>query len=162
MVFPMEDDYAFGVLQSGLHAAWLAARGSTLKDDRRYTSSTVFASFPWPQAPGAAEVAAVARAAVALRAVRGELQAARGCGLGALSAAAAAPLAEAHAALDAAVRVAYGMDAGADALSFLRDLNQACAAREAEGGVVVGPGLPPGVAAEGLITTDALAAPELG
>ena len=107
-VFPLEDDYSFGVLQSDLHAAWLDARGSTMKGDRRYTSSTVFASFPWPQAPDARQVAAIAGAAVALRTARRALEDRRGPGLRALYASMELPLAAAHAALDAAVRAAYG------------------------------------------------------
>ena len=155
-VFPLEDDYSFGVLQSGVHAAWFEARCSTMKGDRRYTSSTVFDSFPWPQAPAAAEVAAVALAAASLRAVRRAL----GNRLGALYRTAGPPLAAAHATLDAAVRAAYGMGRG-DPLAFALDLNRACAAREAAGRSVVGPGLPPGIAAAGLVTGDAVPPPEL-
>jgi hypothetical protein len=47
-VFAFEDDYAMGVLLSSLHRAWAKSRSSTLEDRLRYTSSTVFASFPWP------------------------------------------------------------------------------------------------------------------
>jgi hypothetical protein len=152
-VFPLADDYSFGILQSGLHGAWALSRGSSLKRDRRYTSSTVFDSFPWPQAPSAEQVAAVAEAAVAVRAQRGE----EGC-LRALYAAlerpGAHPLGAAHAALDAAVAAAYGLAPGQDPLAFLLDLNHACADREARGLSVVGPGLPPGVA--GLVSDDAV------
>ena len=55
MVFPMPDDYSFGLLQSGLHWAWFKARCSTLKGDFRYTSDTVFDTFPWPQTPTLAQ-----------------------------------------------------------------------------------------------------------
>jgi hypothetical protein len=48
-VFAFSDDYSFGVLQSGIHWAWFAARCSTLKGDFRYTSDTVFDTFRWPQ-----------------------------------------------------------------------------------------------------------------
>jgi N-6 DNA Methylase len=159
-VFPLEDDYSFGVLQSDVHAAWFDARCSTMKGDRRYTSSTVFDSFPWPQAPDAGQVAAVAGAATGLRAVRRALREDCGGRLGALYRTMAPPLADAHAALDAAVRAAYGMGGG-DPLAFLLELNHACAAREAGGLPIVGPGLPPGVAAAGLVTADAIPPPEL-
>lgn len=69
-VFPLADDYSFGILQSGLHWQWFTERCSTMKADWRYTSNTVFDSFPWPQAPSIKSIAAVAEAAVALRALR--------------------------------------------------------------------------------------------
>jgi hypothetical protein len=51
MVFPYDDDYSFGVLQSGTHWAWFTNRCSTLTGRFRYTSKTVFDSFAWPQKP---------------------------------------------------------------------------------------------------------------
>lgn len=45
-VFALDDDYAFAVLSSGVHTGW--ARTSTLKGDIRYTPTSVFATFPWP------------------------------------------------------------------------------------------------------------------
>jgi hypothetical protein len=48
VVFAFEDDYAFGILSSAAHRAWAWARSSTLKGDIRYTPTTVFETFPWP------------------------------------------------------------------------------------------------------------------
>ncbi|MGB3542293.1 MAG: DNA methyltransferase, partial [Rubrivirga sp.] len=73
MVFPLEDDYSHGILQSSMHWAWFTERCSTLKGDPRYTSSTVFNSFPWPQAPALEAALEVAESAVALRALRRDL-----------------------------------------------------------------------------------------
>jgi len=168
-VFPLQDDYSFGVLQSDLHWRWITARASTMKGDVRYTSRTVFDSFPWPQAPGADQIGAVAKAAVALRALRRELATPRGLGLRALYAAMEQPgphpLAAAHAALDAAVRAAYGVSRRDDPLAFLLELNRACAAREAEGLSITGPGLPSGFPAGrspgGLVSEDAVQPPVL-
>jgi hypothetical protein len=42
------DDYFLGVLSSSLHTAWAWTRSSTLKGDIRYTPTTAFATFPWP------------------------------------------------------------------------------------------------------------------
>ncbi|HSH37149.1 MAG TPA: DNA methyltransferase, partial [Chthoniobacterales bacterium] len=70
VVFPFADDYSFGILQSDLHWRWFNARCSTLGGTFRYTSDTVFDTFPWPQSPGREQVAEVAAAAVALRALR--------------------------------------------------------------------------------------------
>ncbi|MRG98133.1 N-6 DNA methylase [Polyangium spumosum] len=165
MVFPLEDDYSFGVLQSGIHWAWFNARCSTLKRDWRYTSNTVFDSFPWPQTPDAKQVAAVAKAAVELRKLRRELARRDKLSLRAMYASmedpGKHPLKDAHASLDAAVRAAYGMGARKDPLAFLLDLNQACAAREAKGQTITGPGLPPGIPTKGLVTKDAIEPPSL-
>jgi hypothetical protein len=66
VVFPMADDYSFGVIQSLIHFAWFKARCSTLGGTFRYTSDTVFDTFPWPQTPTRTQIEAVAKEAVAL------------------------------------------------------------------------------------------------
>ena len=123
VVFPFADDYSFGILQSGIHWAWFTATCSTLKGDFRYTSDTVFDTFPWPQSPTLAQVKAVAEAAVSLRALRREIMAANGWSLRDLYRTLETPganrLRDAHAALDSAVRAAYGMKATEDPLAFL-------------------------------------------
>lgn len=50
-VFTFADDYSFGILQSDVHWRWFVERCSTLKGDFRYTSTTVYDTFPWPQSP---------------------------------------------------------------------------------------------------------------
>ena len=47
-VFGFDDDYRLGVLSSTAHTAWAWERSSTLKGDLRYTPTTAFATFPWP------------------------------------------------------------------------------------------------------------------
>ena len=79
-VFPFADDYSFGSLQSSLHFDWFKARCSTLESRFRYTSDT----FPWPQTPTKGQIAEVAAAAVALRALRREIMARLGYSLRAL------------------------------------------------------------------------------
>lgn len=49
MAFVFEDDYSFGILSSIVHWMWFTARCSTLKGDPRYTNTTVYDSFVWPQ-----------------------------------------------------------------------------------------------------------------
>src|SRR6202042_583760 len=61
-VFALEDDYSFGILQSDIHWQWFTERCSGLKIDPRYTSESVYSTFPWPQTPSAAQVALVANA----------------------------------------------------------------------------------------------------
>ena len=70
VVFALADDYSFAVLQSSAHWAWLRARCSTLKRDWRYTSRTVFDSFPWPQAVDAGQAEEAVAEAAALLAVQ--------------------------------------------------------------------------------------------
>lgn len=47
-VFAFDDDYSMGILTSATHNAWAWNQSSTLKGDIRYTPTTVFATFPWP------------------------------------------------------------------------------------------------------------------
>ena len=146
MVFSQDDDYSFGILQSSTHWIWFVNRCSTLTERYRYTSNTVFDTFPWPQKPTAKAVKAVAAAAVALRAKRDELRAKHNLSFRelyrALELPGDHPLKSAHTALDDAVRSAYGMSASADPLQFLLDLNAKVADAEANGDEVQGAGLP--------------------
>lgn len=48
-VFALDSDFAMGVLTSRIHTDWAAARSSTLEDRIRYTPSSAFETFPWPQ-----------------------------------------------------------------------------------------------------------------
>lgn len=146
VVFPFADDYSFGILQSDLHWAWVKARASTMKADWRYTSNTVFDTFPWPQAPSHADCLAVAKAAVELRSMRQRLQKRSDLSLRelyrSLDNPGKHPLREAQDALDRTVDRAYGRNAETGSLRFLLDLNVAVAEREAGGQEVTGPGLP--------------------
>jgi hypothetical protein len=160
-VFPYEDDYSFGVLQSGIHWTWFTARCSTLTERPRYTSNTVFDSFPWPQAPTVAEIKAVADAAVALRTLRNQLKVKHRKSLRdiyrTLDLPGEQPLKTAHTKLDLAVSKAYGMTDKADILTFLLSLNLELAQREEGGEVIQGPGLPSFVTdREVLVTEDAI------
>lgn len=74
MVFPYEDDYSFGILQSSIHWVWFTNRCSTLTGRYRYTSNTVFDSFPWPQSPTLPAVGRIAKASEELRMLRGDLR----------------------------------------------------------------------------------------
>jgi len=112
MVFPFEDDYSFGILQSEIHWIWFVAKCSTLKSDFRYTSDTVFDTFPWPQKPSPEHVIRVAAASYNFRAVRRKLMSKANLSLRKLyrlvELPGENPLKTAQADLDFAVREAYG------------------------------------------------------
>ena len=161
-----EDDYSFGVIQSDLHARWFTAKGSRLTGRFRYTPETVFDTFPWPQEPTRAQIAAVAESAVALRTLRRETMQKLNCSLRelyrTLDQPGDNPLREAHARLDVAVCAGYGMHDEVDPLAFLLELNLACAAEEKAGDKITPPGLPlASDEQQAFVTNDCIRAPTL-
>jgi len=149
MVFPYEDDYSFGILQSSLHWLWFINRCSTLKGDPRYTSNTVFDSFPWPQAPRVNDVDNIAEAARNLRVRRRMLMLEHNLSLRdlyrSIEEPGKHPLKDLQAKLDESVMFAYTMSNMSNPLEFLLDLNSKVAAAESIGKTVLGPGLPPDI-----------------
>ena len=165
MVFPFEDDYSFGILQSTMHWEWFVAKCSTLKSDFRYTSDTVFDTFPWPQSPAASAAVRVAEASRGLRAARRESMEQAGLSLRKLYRLTELPgrnsLKTAQDYLDEAVRLAYGMRDNEDTLSFLLDLNMEVDSREGRGAAVQAPGPPSSVEdLAKLISKDRMEAPQ--
>jgi type II restriction/modification system DNA methylase subunit YeeA len=49
IVIARDDDTAFGILHSRFHEAWALRLGTSLEDRPRYTSTTTFATFPFPE-----------------------------------------------------------------------------------------------------------------
>lgn len=160
--FSFDDDYSFGVLQSGLHERWFRSRCSTLEERLRYTSKTVFGSYPWPQDPSEESVTEVVTAVAEILAVRqGRIR----LGLlladqyNSLNEPGKNALRDAHARLDAAVRGAYRFDDTEDVVDRLLELNAELAAREAAGRAIRGPG---GNELKGIrVTNDCVQAPSL-
>ena len=160
-VFALNDDYSFGILQSGIHWQWFTERCSTFKRDFRYTSETVFNTFPWPQAPKLSQAKKVAEAGIALRLLRRDLARKTGKSFRelyrTLDGPGASPMKDAQAKLDAAVRACFGMTPKADPLAFLLALNHELAKKEKSGEKVTKPGLPPSVKdPKPFITTDCI------
>ncbi|OCJ67344.1 DNA methyltransferase [Agrobacterium tumefaciens] len=145
-VFPYDDDYSYGVLQSTCHWVWFVNRCSTLTERFRYTSNTVWDSFPWPQNPTLPAIKKVAEAGKKLRLLRHQLRDKHGLSYRELYRSAelpgSHPLKNAIEELDVAVRNAYGMPKTADYLQFILDLNRAVSEKEKRGELVQGPGLP--------------------
>jgi len=48
-VFAFDDDYSMGALLTSMHQEWARAQSSTLEDRFRYTPTSAFETFPWPQ-----------------------------------------------------------------------------------------------------------------
>lgn len=146
-VFPLDDDYSFGILQSVVHWEWFVARCSTLTSRYRYTSDTVFDSFPWPQNPTIKQIEEVAKFAKVLRDKRNEYMEEHHLTLRQLyrimDDTPNNPVSDIQTQLDKAVREAYGMRPDTDNLQFLMDLNERLYEKEQKGEHVQGPGLPP-------------------
>lgn len=49
IVFPRDDDTSFGILHSRFHELWALRKGSDLQDRPRYTHTSCFATFPFPE-----------------------------------------------------------------------------------------------------------------
>jgi type II restriction/modification system DNA methylase subunit YeeA len=62
IVIPREDDLMFGSLHSRFHEAWALRKGSDLQDRPRYTHTTTFATFPFPEGMTPDRPVAAARA----------------------------------------------------------------------------------------------------
>jgi hypothetical protein len=111
VVFAFEDDYAMGVLTSSVHMTWADAEMSTLRVDRRYTPTSCFETFPWPDSDEETR-AEIGRLAARLIEQRQEICVDRNIGLtelyNAVGEGAYNELAERHRALDLAVGKAYG------------------------------------------------------
>lgn len=101
-----------GILQSSAHIAWAWEQSSTIKGDLRYTPTSVFETFPWPDPVTDAQRDTVASACRALLARRAEICAAEQIGLttlyNAVDEGAYTDLKALHRKLDAAVAACYG------------------------------------------------------
>lgn len=110
--FAFDDDYSMGVLQSRAHVAWAWHTASTLKGDLRYTPSSVFMTFPWPDKATATQRDVVAEACRAVLSRRSEICTAEQIGLTTLynlmDDGAYADLRALHKRLDEAVAACYG------------------------------------------------------
>jgi hypothetical protein len=135
-VFAFDDDYSFGVLNSSYHRAYFEERCSKMRVDLRYTSRTVFDTFPWPQAPTEEAVGLVVDAVEQLINLRDE-RLANGITLekqySSLREPGRNPLRDCQRALDDAVAVAYGFSPDDEVLAQLLALNESIAEEERHG-----------------------------
>ncbi len=145
-VFGFGDYYSFGIIHSVYHGNWYMEKCSTLGNQFRYTTDTIWDTFPWPQAPTQKQVEKVATAAMQLHHQRTKTLKEHNMTLRALyrllEQPGKNPIKDLHAALDKAVMEAYGFDDQKDVLSQLLDLNLAVAANEEMDKPVQPPGWP--------------------
>lgn len=142
-VIASTDKYIQGLLTSLLHREWIAATASTLKGDTRYTPSSVFETFPFPQQVTAQQSEAIRQQMIELNDYRNAWMVENQKGITELYNRyfdePASKLRKLHDVLDALVLKAYGWSAKDDVLANLLDLNLELAELEAEGQAVVGP-----------------------
>jgi hypothetical protein len=126
--FALDDDYSFGILTSTLHRVWFDERGTQMKVDPRYTSTTVWDSFPWPADPDPEIVKHIAELSRCILDTRDEYLA-EGITLAKMYDTLRDPgetaLRTLHADLDVAVLEAYRFDPEMDWLAQLLALNLA-------------------------------------
>ena len=79
-VFAFEDDYAIGILMSVVHQTWAQSEASTLRIDLRYTPTSCFETFPWPE-PNAVRRERIGALAAELIAARRSITISEGIGL---------------------------------------------------------------------------------
>ncbi len=146
MVFAFEDDYSYGIIQSDFHWKWFLEKCSTLKGDARYTTDSVWNTFPWPQTPNQKQIEKVAVASKALRDARNKAMQEHHYSLRdlyrILEQPGKNPIKDLHAALDKAVMEAYSFDETKDILTQLLQLNKHVHEKETRNEKVTPPGLP--------------------
>jgi hypothetical protein len=137
-VFAFDDDYSIGLLASTPHIVWAWAQSSTIRMDIRYTPTSAFEPFPWPQ-PLPEQRETVAELARAVIARRQEICKERDIGLTKLynevEDGAFSDLRDLHWQLDEAVAAAYGWPKSAahdpaESNRRLLELNRAIVAGE--------------------------------
>ena len=157
MVIASDDYYILGILNSNIHRLWVKAQSSTLKGDTRYTNTTCFETFPFPQHPckGGLQCKGVSRnaptdkiiqqirsKAVELHEYRTQQMEKKQWGITQLYNAyfhePASKLYQLHQQLDKLVMQAYNFKSNDDILAKLLELNFKLAAKEKQGEKVIG------------------------
>lgn len=144
--FLFEDYYSFGIIHSVMHSLWYQELCSTMKDDPRYTPTSIWHTFPFPQKLSQENVDEVALAAREFRNKRMELVTKHGLTLEKLyqliELGGDDTLNNLKGKLDKAVIKAYGFDQDKDLLEQLLKLNFQVAENEKKGKEVQKAGLP--------------------
>ncbi|WP_414619120.1 DNA methyltransferase [Calothrix sp. CCY 0018] len=145
-VVASDDCYILSILTSKIHRLWIKAQSSTLKGDTRYTPTTCFETFPFPQTPDTKLIEKIREKAKELHQYRSEQMEAKQWGMTALYNAffnePSSKLHKLHAELDRLVMRAYNFKDSDDILEKLLELNLELAEKEKRGEAIIGPWAP--------------------
>ncbi|NCS47540.1 MAG: class I SAM-dependent DNA methyltransferase [Microcystis aeruginosa BK11-02] len=146
MVIASDDFYILGILNSKIHRLWVKAQSSTLEDRTRYTNTTCFETFPFPQTPSQELVEKIRQTAGELHEYRSQQMEKKQWGITKLYNQffnePSSQLYQLHQKLDKLVMEAYHFQADEDILEKLLTLNLELAEKEKRGETVIGPWSP--------------------
>ena len=141
-VVTSDDFYVLGILTSGVHRSWIKAQSSTLKGDTRYTHTTCFETFPFPQTPNKNIVQQIRAKAIELHEYRSQQMEKKQWGITKLYNEyfhePASKLYKLHKELDKLVMQAYGFKAKDNILEKLLELNFELTEKESRGEIIIG------------------------
>jgi len=141
-VIASEDYYILGILTSNIHRIWVKAQSSTLKGDTRYTNTTCFETFPFPQTPTKKIVEKIRETMIKLHEYRTEQMQKKQWGITQLYnkffTEPSSQLYKLHQQLDKLAMEAYGFNPDDDLLEKLLKLNLELAEKEQRGEKIVG------------------------
>lgn len=121
-VLPNADLYDFGILNSGVHMAWMRTVAGRMKSDYNYSSTVVYNNFPWPD-PNPAQKERIEKTAQAILDARALYPDSSLAGL--YDETTMPPeLRKAHQENDRAVMRAYGMKPGRPEAEYVQQLMQ--------------------------------------
>lgn len=145
-VVSSEDLYVLGILTSSIHGAWVKAQSSTLKGDTRYTNTTCFETFPFPQTVARSLIQEIRGTMQDLHEYRSDLMNRRGWGITKLYNEyfhePSSRLCKLHQHLDKLVLQAYDFTSSDPLLDRLLTLNLELAEKEKNGEPVMGASAP--------------------
>lgn len=142
MVIASQDFYILGILTSNIHRIWVKAQSSTLEDRIRYTNTTCFETFPFPQTPTKKIVEKIRETMIKLHEYRTEQMEKKQWGITKLYneyfTEPSSQLYKLHQQLDKLAMEAYGFNSDDDLLEKLLKLNLELAEKEERGEKIVG------------------------
>ncbi|MEA5559709.1 DNA methyltransferase [Planktothrix agardhii] len=142
MVIASQDFYILGILTSNIHRIWVKAQSSTLKGDTRYTNTTCFETFPFPQTPTKKVVEKIRETMIKLHEYRTEQMEKKQWGITKLYneyfTEPSSQLYKLHQQLDKLAMESYEFNSDDDILEKLLKLNLELAEKEQNGEKIVG------------------------
>jgi hypothetical protein len=143
MVIASDDFYILGILTSNLHRMWVKAQSSTLEDRTRYTNTTCFETFPFPQTADIKTVEKIRTKAKELHQYRTQQMETKQWGITTLYNKffnePSSKLYQLHQQLDKLVMDVYKFKPEDDILEKLLTLNLELAEKEKQGIKIIGP-----------------------